>query len=288
MLQPARLRADHLARAAHVLGRQDVVGEGLGVAGDGGQRCPQLVGDRQQEAALPVLGVRQLGGEGVERGGDVGDLLRAARPDPHVPLPRREPAGGGGDPAQRAGDALGQQQGADGAEQQDDRAGDDRPVPLGRRQPPGLRERPRQQDDASVVRGARHHEPFPARRGPGHRIGPLDRGRDVRGGERNGRHRAGPGHGHDDALSREAGAQRGRRDGPAGADPRGEVVRLKGEGGRGLIEIGLALRAGQGDAGDQAPGERDQRDQAQHPDRQRPERPHGEALVPREPCGSTA
>ena len=207
---------------------------------------------------------------------------------PAVPLPRREPPGRGGDPAQRPRDAFGEQQGADGTEQQHDRAGEDRPVPLGRGQPAGLRQRPRQQDDAPVVGGARDDEPLPAQRRSRRRVTPLDGGRDVRSGERDRRHGPGPGHGHDDALPREPGTQRRRRDGPAGPHPGGEVVRLQGEGGRRLVEVGLALRAGQRDPGDEAPGERDQRDQAEHPDRQRPERPHGETLIPGEPAGSTA
>ncbi len=61
-------------------GRDHLVGQRFGVAGDRGQRRAQVVRHRQQEVALPLLGLAQRAGEGVDRLADLDDLGRARRP----------------------------------------------------------------------------------------------------------------------------------------------------------------------------------------------------------------
>ena len=73
------LGADHPGHGRDVLGRHDAVGQGLGVALDGGQRRAQLVGDGQEELALPALALVERRRQPVERDGDVGHLAGALR-----------------------------------------------------------------------------------------------------------------------------------------------------------------------------------------------------------------
>ena len=66
-VQPLRLAEHDLADLRGLLGGDDAVGERLGVPGDRGQRRAQVVRHRQQELALPRLGVRERAGQGVDR-----------------------------------------------------------------------------------------------------------------------------------------------------------------------------------------------------------------------------
>ena len=89
---------------------------GFGVEPQGGERCPQPVG--QVGHPFPFGGQEDLDpvGEEVEGVRGIGDLRRAARAGPHVELAVAEPAGDGRQAAGRAGDAaaegVGDQHGA--------------------------------------------------------------------------------------------------------------------------------------------------------------------------------
>ena len=93
-LEPMRLALDHLAGA---VGRDDAVGEPLGVAADRGQRRLQLVADGEEEGALGILRAVELLRELVEGGRELAQLGRAldrelrpgSRPRPAGGSPRR-------------------------------------------------------------------------------------------------------------------------------------------------------------------------------------------------------
>ena len=103
---PSITRAD----VGGLVGRHDVVGQRLGVAGDRGERGAQVVRDRQQELALPSLGVAQRAGERVDRIADLDDLGRALRGQGDVAVAGGERVRGGRRATQRAGHPPGDEQ----------------------------------------------------------------------------------------------------------------------------------------------------------------------------------
>ena len=133
-LEPIGLGADDPRR----LGRRDrLLLERLRVPADRGQRRPQLVADRLEEASLRLAGARELVGHLVERRPEVGQLVLAPDGHRHAGLARREAPGGRRQLADRAGEAPreqerehhGEQDPAEAGEQQ---ASHERP-PLGER-----------------------------------------------------------------------------------------------------------------------------------------------------------
>ena len=71
-LEAARLAADDGGCFRRVVGGP--VDHRLGVAADRGQRCPQLVGDGQEELAFLLPGPHQVGAHGVDRLGQLGEF----------------------------------------------------------------------------------------------------------------------------------------------------------------------------------------------------------------------
>ena len=80
-LEPAHLLVDRDQRIVHVFGLDHAFGNRLDVAGDGGQRRTQLVGDPHQEIALQLVDLAQAVDHPLEPGGQgtqlvVGGVLR--------------------------------------------------------------------------------------------------------------------------------------------------------------------------------------------------------------------
>ena len=142
-----RLALDHLACA---LGRDDTVGEPLGVAADRGERRLQLVADGEQERPLGVLGAVELLRELVEGGRELAELGRPLDRQRLGALAFREASARLGDPGDGAGDGAREQERGDGredgAEQGGEREADEEGIPVG-----GL-----------VAGGAEEHDRIPA------------------------------------------------------------------------------------------------------------------------------
>ena len=120
-LEPVCLALDHLTGA---LGRDDAVGEPLGVAADRGQRRLQLVADGEQEGALGVLRAVELLGELVEGGRELAQLGRALDRQLVRALAFRQPAARLGDPRDGPRDGAREQERDDGREDGTDQRGE--------------------------------------------------------------------------------------------------------------------------------------------------------------------
>ena len=96
-LQALRLLRQRGGHLRQLLGSVDAVDQRLGVAADRGQRGAELVGDGQQEPALPLLAGGQCAVELPQGLGDLDHLARGGAGDVagHAAFSSRQPAGGG-------------------------------------------------------------------------------------------------------------------------------------------------------------------------------------------------
>ena len=73
----------------------DALAQEVGALADGGERRPQLVGDRREELLLRPLEASELEGHRVERARELADLVPALHLDRPIEVARRDLGGGG-------------------------------------------------------------------------------------------------------------------------------------------------------------------------------------------------
>ena len=104
-VEPAHLLVHGLQRLVELVGADDALGDGLDVAGDGGERRAQLVGDAHQEVALELVDLAQAVDHPLEPGRQLAELVVgvALADHVHVEVAAGHLVGRAADHAQRAG-----------------------------------------------------------------------------------------------------------------------------------------------------------------------------------------
>ena len=145
-LEPARLAADHCADAGRL---EDPVLERLGMAADRGERCLELVADRQQERPLSLLCALELVREMVEGRCQRRGLSRPGDREPLGPLALCERTARHGHARDRPCYRTREEQRDEGGERRSDEAG--QPEPERERCPVGGLARGRTEEDDRLV-----------------------------------------------------------------------------------------------------------------------------------------